>query len=156
MDPLEAILASMAAATGNATAANSKLIKHKIKSPTAPPTVNKKRSRDAASGDDDSSDALTYLPTATTTTTKTTIWNPRVMHKLPPLRRPPPPHVTPAAEIARQQAVRALCAKIKRAGEQMGIAKLPNSTYETWQFTSKLTVAEVRLSLLAYTGGRVC
>lgn len=139
MDPLEAILASMAAATGNAPPVSTTSTTNSSNNSKKQQLTSKKRARDEAEGSEGDSDALLFPDAASASAS---IWNPRVMHKLPAPRRLQP--VAPPVEIARQQAVRALCAKIKRAGEEMGVAKLPNSTYETWQFTSKLTVAEVR------------
>lgn len=128
MDPLEAILAKMAKATGNAPMAMPTEQDSDIKS-----AVSIKRERP----DDEESK----------TTAISGIWNPNVMQELDYETPTKGPLVTPSMEIARQQIVRQLCNKIRRVSEEMGIAKLPNSTYETWQFTSKLTVSEVRYSV---------
>ncbi|ETO72570.1 hypothetical protein F441_11231 [Phytophthora nicotianae CJ01A1] len=127
-DPLEDILASMAAATGNAPPPPAVVppISHASSSSSA----QKKREREPSS------------------TPPSGIWNPleemplssTVLRKLEDAARTRP--VNPAMEIARQQTVRALCNKIRRASEDLGIGKLPNSAYETWQFTSQLTVKE--------------
>lgn len=143
MDPLDAILASMARTTGNApsTATPQPTVDASTKKKTAP-VKTKKRQRE----DSDDGDTLTF-PTAASD--DTAIWNAGVMQKLPDAvlqkthKTAKQYSVTPPMEISRQQTVRTLCSKIKRASEDMGIDKLPNSTYETWQFTSKLTVAEV-------------
>lgn len=126
-DPMEAILASMAAATGNAAPSSDAHSKTKAKKQRSDAAAGLKRAREAESSDD--------------------IWNPSVEQELADEwlaggAAAAVPKVTPAAEIARQQTVRHLCARIRRAGEELGIAKLPNSAYETWQFSSKLTVAE--------------
>ncbi|KAF1335638.1 Phosphorylated ctd interacting factor 1, ww domain, partial [Globisporangium splendens] len=144
MDPLEAILASMARATGNAPVPTTASTASSKTSSTA--SQPKKRGRDASSGekDVDDDDALMFPDHAG----EASIWNPRVMQKLSDAtaqrsQKAASKHVvTPPMEIARQQTVRMLCNRIKRASEEMGIPKLPNSTYETWQFTSRLTVAE--------------
>ncbi|RLN59468.1 hypothetical protein BBJ29_003758 [Phytophthora kernoviae] len=76
------------------------------------------------------------------------IWNPQVEMPLDSavlrrLQEAAQSHtINPAMEITRQQTVRTLCNKIRKASEDLGIGKLPNSAYETWQFTSKLTVSE--------------
>ncbi|GLE04375.1 hypothetical protein PINS_up013305 [Pythium insidiosum] len=129
-DPLDAILASMAAKTGN------------VLKPTAPAasseTSSSKRKREDVEEEKDNDDVETSL-----------IWNPKVYERLPQellddvAHRASSMTISPAMEIARQQVVRQLCQKIRRASEEMGINKLPNSVYETWQFTSRLTVAEV-------------
>jgi hypothetical protein len=134
MDPLEAILASMAAATGNAPlAANaSKSTATKL---TATKSTGKKREREV-----DASPSSSTPPSG--------IWNPQ--HRMPldgatldKLQDAASKHgINPAMEIARQQTVRSLCSKIRRASEDLGLEKLPNSAYETWQFTSQLTVKE--------------
>lgn len=127
-DPLEAILASMAAATGNVSLPQPANVASTDVATAAPKFPGKKRERDAA-------------PSG--------IWNPQEEMPLDSatLRRledATKAHtVTPAMEIARQQTVRALCNKIRRASEELGIGKLPNSAYETWQFTSQLTIKEL-------------
>lgn len=146
MDPLDAILASMAKATGNApstAAASTATVSSKKKSA---PVKTKKRQHEDSDDDEDDGDTLTF-PTAASD--DTAIWNAGVMQKLSEAvlqkrqKAAKQYSLTPLMEISRQQTVRTLCSKIKRASEDMGIDKLPNSTYETWQFTSKLTVAEV-------------
>ena len=128
VDPMEAILASMAATTGNA----SPLKKAKSVATTAAhsKSVSKKRER------------------GTSAPSSSSIWNPHeeisldsaALNKV--MNAAKSRTVNPAMEIARQQIVRALCSKIRCASEDLGIGKLPNSVYETWQFTSKLTVKE--------------
>lgn len=129
MDPLEAILVKMAKASGNAPVAPAP---KEHDSGVESSTVSSKRERP---GDEEGE-----------TTAASGIWNPNVMQELESVAPAKGPLVTPPMEIARQQTVRQLCNKIRRVSEEMGIAKLPNSTYETWQFTSKLTVSEVRSS----------
>lgn len=154
MDPLDAILASMAKATGNTPSSAStppaftaSTIINKKKA--AAPVRTKKRQRD--NSDDEDGDTLTFPSAATD---DTAIWNAGVMQKLSEAvlqkthKTAKQYSVAPPMEISRQQTVRTLCSKIKRASEDMGIDKLPNSTYETWQFTSKLTVAEVLFTYL--------
>lgn len=130
MDPLEALLAKMAKATGNAPVAATPE-KHDSSANTT--TLSSKRER----SEDEKPE---------TTAAAGGIWNPNVMQELENVAPAKGPLVTPPMEIARQQTVRQLCNKIRRVSEEMGISKLPNSTYETWQFTSKLTVSEVRSS----------
>ncbi|KAJ0402082.1 hypothetical protein ATCC90586_000267 [Pythium insidiosum] len=130
-DPLDAILASMAAKTGN-------VLKPEA-SEEQPKTSSVKRKHDAVDEDVAATDA----------NESTGIWNPKDWERLPQAllddveQRASSMTISPAMEIARQQVVRQLCQKIRRASEEMGINKLPNSVYETWQFTSRLTVAEV-------------
>lgn len=146
MDPLEAILASMAKATGNAPvpAATADSLPKSSKKSDAKAANTKKRDREAK--DSEEEDTL-HFPNADVGGSG--IWNARVMQKLSDSilqqreKAAKKYLITPPMEISRQQTVRMLCNRIKRASEEMGIAKLPNSTYETWQFTSKLTVAEV-------------
>ncbi|KAG7388046.1 mRNA (2'-O-methyladenosine-N(6)-)-methyltransferase [Phytophthora pseudosyringae] len=130
-DPVEAILASMAAATGNA-------------SPPARAAPSQSQPTDAAAST--SAPAGKKREREPSSTPPSGIWNPQEEMPLDAatLRRPEDARaVSPAMEIARQQTVRALCNKIRRASEDLGIGKLPNSAYETWQFTSQLTVKEL-------------
>ncbi|KAI9996121.1 hypothetical protein PInf_013302 [Phytophthora infestans] len=125
MGEVDDILASMAASTGNGPSVASSSSVSSALTPRC-----KKREREASS------------------TPPLGIWNPQeemplassVLRKLEDAARTRT--VNPAMEIARQQAVRALCIKIRRASEDLGIGKLPNSAYETWQFTSQLTIKE--------------
>ncbi|TMW60419.1 hypothetical protein Poli38472_000461 [Pythium oligandrum] len=133
MDPLDAILASMAQKTGNVL--KKPVAEKQVKAPSdAKDTAVAKRKREEQDADESTGQG---------------IWNPTAFQQLPDALlhkvadRAAKMTVTPPKEIARQQIVRQLCQKIRRASEQMGINKLPNSTYETWQFTSRLTVAEV-------------
>ncbi|RLN90151.1 hypothetical protein BBJ28_00015126 [Nothophytophthora sp. Chile5] len=144
-DPLDAILASMAAATGNASP------------PPAPKPAEPAKPLPAKPSSGAGSIALVSSSSKkrdredpSPSTTLSNIWNPQVEMPLEPavLREAEAAssrgnaNISPAMEISRQQTVRLLCNKIRRASEDLGINKLPNSAYETWQFTSKLTVAE--------------
>ncbi|RLN93834.1 hypothetical protein BBJ28_00012643 [Nothophytophthora sp. Chile5] len=144
-DPLDAILASMAAATGNASP------------PPAPKPAKPAKLLPAQPSSGAGSIALASSSSKkrdredpSPSTTLSSIWNPQVEMPLDPavLRKAEAAascgntNINPAMEISRQQTVRLLCNKIRRASEDLGINKLPNSVYETWQFTSKLTVAE--------------
>ncbi|KAL3674039.1 hypothetical protein V7S43_001721 [Phytophthora oleae] len=130
-DPLEAILASMAAATGNVS----------LQKPAKSTSTNAATATSKSSGKKREREPSSTAPSG--------IWNPQeempldsaTLHRLEDAARAHT--VTPAMEIARQQTVRALCNKICRASEDLGIGKLPNSAYETWQFTSQLTVKEL-------------
>ncbi|GMF26162.1 unnamed protein product [Phytophthora lilii] len=135
-DPLEAILASMAAVTGNA-------------SPPVAAAAKKPAPGDNAAASAELAGKKRERETPVSTTPPSGIWNPQEQQPLDAaaLRKAEDAararSVNPAIEIARQQTVRALCGKIRRASEDLGIGKLPNSAYETWQFTSQLTVAEL-------------
>ncbi|KAE8880246.1 hypothetical protein PF005_g20885 [Phytophthora fragariae] len=136
MDPLEAILASMASATGNASPPKSK-----DDAAPASKSTSKKRERER--------ECETLPASLSSSTPPSGIWNPQqqmlldaaALRQLEDAARAR--SVNPAMEIARQQTVRALCNKIRRASEDLGIGKLPNAAYETWQFTSQLTVKEL-------------
>ncbi|CAI5717487.1 unnamed protein product [Peronospora destructor] len=125
---MEAILASMAAATGNASPL--KEAEPVAAAVAISKSVSKKRDRG------------TLAPSSSS------IWNPHeemsldsaALNKL--IDAAKSRRVSPAMEIARQQIFRALCSRIRCASEDLGIGKLPNSVYETWQFTSQLTVKE--------------
>lgn len=129
-DPMEAILASMAVATGNAApAAGARRVGEASDKPRAASAGLKRAREGGAEADGD-------------------IWNPRVEQEVARewLAAGSPSflaaQVTPAAEIARQQAVRQLCARIRRAGEELGIAKLPNAAFESWQLSARLSAGE--------------
>ncbi|DAZ95504.1 TPA: hypothetical protein N0F65_001843, partial [Lagenidium giganteum] len=134
MDDLDAILNSMAKASGNVLTEDTLSSIEKTASTEA---ASKKRPRDE-----------TPVVKQAPVPVDAKIWNPHHIQELSESvtksiqTRASAYNITPAQEIARQQTVRLLCNKIKQAGEQLGVAKLPNSAYETWQFTSKLTVAE--------------
>ncbi|CAI5742587.1 unnamed protein product [Hyaloperonospora brassicae] len=127
-DPLEAILASMAAATGNVTAPQT--VRSAATPAAAPKSKSNKREREA------------------TVSSSSSIWNP--LEEMPldadalrKLEEAAKTHtVTPSMEIMRQQTIRGLCRKIRAVSEDLGIAKLPNSVYEAWQLTSQLTVTK--------------
>uniref|UniRef100_M4B1W7 PCIF1 WW domain-containing protein n=1 Tax=Hyaloperonospora arabidopsidis (strain Emoy2) TaxID=559515 RepID=M4B1W7_HYAAE len=120
----------MAAATGNATASASNTVLPIDTPGTAYKSNGNKREREL------------------TVSSSSSIWNPLeempldadALKKLEDAAKTL--SITPSMEIMRQQSVRALCRKIRRVSEDLGIAKLPNSVYETWQFTSQLTVKE--------------
>jgi hypothetical protein len=127
---MEAILASMAAATGNAApAAGVRRVDEPTDKPRAASSGLKRAREGDAEGDVD-------------------IWNPRVEQEVAgewltaSASSASAAKVTPAAEIARQQTVRQLCVRIRRAGEELGIAKLPNAAYESWQLSARLTAGE--------------
>lgn len=130
MDPMDAILASMAAATGNV--------------PQPPPPPSKTTSDSSASRE---VPAETSKKRARESESTTGIWNPTVEQQVDDNAIARAPAVGPALEIARQQTVRQLVARIRRAAEELGISKLPNSALESWQFTAQLTVADVSCSL---------
>ena len=96
----------------------------------------KKASRDGPAGrkrtaDDDTAEKMS-----------TDIWNPHESHVIASstpteLRKKAGAATTIALpqEIARQQAIKALCHRIDSLCANAGLGKLPNSVYETWQFS---------------------
>ncbi|ETV78266.1 hypothetical protein H257_08434 [Aphanomyces astaci] len=128
MDDIDAILNSMAAKTGNVSA-----VKVAESIPASKSALKKRKHVLSASSPGDNS----------------AIWNADVQielrhigsseHKVRPCNLQ---NVSPAYELHRQKCVLKLKAKLSAAVEQMGLPKLPNSAYETWQFCSKLAVPD--------------
>ncbi|CEG36430.1 Phosphorylated CTD interacting factor 1, WW domain [Plasmopara halstedii] len=126
-DTLASIIASMAAATGNASPIECNAPKRTNGVDADPISTSKKRER------------------VSSLTPPSGIWNPNAemqlssstLLKLEEAVRTC--NVSPAMEVARHQIVRALCKKIRRASEDLGIGKLSNSAFENWQLTSQLT-----------------
>ncbi|CAK4609507.1 unnamed protein product [Aphanomyces euteiches] len=122
MDAIDAILNSMAAKTGNVSSA--------VKEDAQQPTLSS-RKRKASSSDSG------------------LIWNKDVQvdpslvtsseHKVRPCKLQ---LVFPSYELHRQKCVLQLKTKLNAAVERMGLPKLPNSAYETWQFCAKLAAPE--------------
>ncbi|ETV98440.1 hypothetical protein H310_08592 [Aphanomyces invadans] len=129
MDDVEAILNSMAAKTGNVSAIS-------VDEPTlarSKPAPKKRMSAVVDGGD--------HATTA--------IWNEHVQvdvrhvasseHNMRPCNLQ---SVSPAYELHRQKCVLKLKAKLHATVDQLGLPKLPNSAYETWQFCSKLAAPD--------------
>jgi len=83
--------------------------------------------------------------------TESGVWNPNVqvaLNAVTSSEKQKKPcnlmNVTPAMELCRQRFVQKLRSKIHASVAEMGLPKLPNSAYETWQFCSKLVVPDVR------------
>jgi hypothetical protein len=132
MDDLDAILNSMAKATGNIVTEASNEEKEIS-------TTNKKRQRN-----EEEKERIEKIEKDA----PGQIWNPFTEEKLPSFlvnginnKRTDSLEMHPSIEISRQQAVRTLCGRIRSLGEELGL-KLSNSAYETWQFTSKLIVQD--------------
>ncbi|TDH65314.1 hypothetical protein CCR75_006541 [Bremia lactucae] len=125
-DALSAILESMAASTGNASL-NSYTITNTSKTRNLIfKSMSEKREREPSS------------------TSLSGIWNPMVEPLVDSAsckidNAAAARVVSLAKEVARQQTIRALCNKIRRASEDLGINKLTSSAFETWQIISKLT-----------------
>ncbi|KAF0694224.1 Aste57867_14883 [Aphanomyces stellatus] len=119
---IDAILNNMAAKTGNVST---------VKDVGVTKSSAPKKRKAAASSDDAS------------------IWNEGVQldsrrvlsseHKVRPCNLQ---NVYPAYELHRQKCVLKLKSKLNATVEQMGLPKLPNTAYETWQFNSKLAAPE--------------
>ncbi|RHY98357.1 hypothetical protein DYB37_008131 [Aphanomyces astaci] len=128
MDDIDAILNSMAAKTGNVSA-----VKVAESIPASKSALKKRK----------------HVLTASSPGDNSAIWNADVQielrhigsseHKVRPCNLQ---NVSPAYELHRQKCVLKLKAKLSAAVEQMGLPKLPNSAYETWQFCSKLAVPD--------------
>ncbi|RHY22090.1 hypothetical protein DYB32_009620 [Aphanomyces invadans] len=129
MDDVEAILNSMAAKTGNVSAIS-------VDEPTLARSkpAPKKRTSAVVDGGDHAT---------------TAIWNEHVQvdvrhvasseHNMRPCNLQ---SVSPAYELHRQKCVLKLKAKLHATVDQLGLPKLPNSAYETWQFCSKLAAPD--------------
>lgn len=129
-EPLAAIIASMAAATGNASPFEKTAPKTDDLADVNTACREKKRDREPK-----------FTPPSG-------IWNPQAkmplsasaLSKLEGAARTCT--VNPAMEVVRQKMFLKMCNKIRRASEDLGIGKLSNSVYEIWQFTSQFMVKE--------------